>query len=82
MSTCQIRLPLARMKTLREYRAALALSQTAFAERLGVSLETSTKACTFPHCDGRMTLKIHEPREDSTDDREPFWECVSNPEHS
>jgi hypothetical protein len=40
-----------------------------------------TKPCTFPHCDGRMTLKIREPREGSTDAAERFWECESNPEH-
>jgi hypothetical protein len=40
-----------------------------------------TKACTFPHCDGRMTLKIHEAREGSVDVGDRFWECDSNPEH-
>jgi hypothetical protein len=40
-----------------------------------------TKACTFPHCDGRMTLRINESRQGSADGCEGFWECERNPEH-
>jgi hypothetical protein len=40
-----------------------------------------TKPCTFPHCDGRMTLKIHESREGLADVGERFWECERNSEH-
>jgi hypothetical protein len=39
-----------------------------------------TKACTFPYCDGRMTLKVHETREGSPDG-ERFWECDRRPDH-
>jgi hypothetical protein len=39
-----------------------------------------TKACTVPHCDGRMTLKIHETRDGSSDGNR-LWECDVNAEH-
>jgi hypothetical protein len=42
---------------------------------------TPTKACTFPHCDGRMTLKIIYTTRDGSPDGERFWECERNPEH-
>jgi hypothetical protein len=41
---------------------------------------TPTKACTFPHCDGRMTLKMQEAP-DGSSSAERLWECDSNPEH-
>lgn len=41
---------------------------------------TPTKACTFPYCDGRMTLKSDDTPEGSTEGQR-FWECEKDPEH-